>query len=507
MVVKLGSSTLSLEERLDAELAAARAEAELRRTEKFRLFNPYEPQIEFYARGKTKRERLFMAGNQTGKTRGGAYEATCHLTGLYPVWWPGRKFNHPVMGWAGGEGALLVRNKIQGELCGKPGSPADFGTGLIPKELIVGRTLSHGVTDAFDAIHIKHITGGTSTLGFKSYDQGREKWQSETLDFVWEDEEPPDDIHEEALARLTGKGFLFVTCTPLQGETRFIRRFTAPATPAEAVDRSVTRMGLKHVSHFTEEEKQQRINGYPAHQRRARMDGDPVVESGQIYLTPEQDLTVQFPEAALEYIAGGWPKIWGIDFGGASETGHPFAAALCAIDPQTQIFYVMRVLRMRGSTPITESVAMRMIAANPPVAWPHDGTHAEKSSGEKLSEIYRKKPCELNMLADHATHAHAGGYHFWPGIAEIDLAMRTGKFKVISTCFEFFDEYRAYRMEKGRDDTSQAKVHKLDDDVLDAVRYAWMMRRYARPVPFGGQKVERRRGSVLPGADESHWGY
>ena len=38
---------------------------------------------------------------------------------------------------------------------------------------------------------VKHSSGGNSTLGFKSYDQGRTKWQGETLDFVWFDEEPP----------------------------------------------------------------------------------------------------------------------------------------------------------------------------------------------------------------------------------------------------------------------------------------------------------------------------
>ena len=36
-----------------------------------------------------------------------------------------------------------------------------------------------------DGLLVKHVSGGWSSLGFKSYDQGRAKWQGETLDFVW----------------------------------------------------------------------------------------------------------------------------------------------------------------------------------------------------------------------------------------------------------------------------------------------------------------------------------
>ena len=36
---------------------------------------------------------------------------------------------------------------------------------------------------------------------FKTYEKGREKWQGETLDGVWFDEEPPLDIYMEGLTR------------------------------------------------------------------------------------------------------------------------------------------------------------------------------------------------------------------------------------------------------------------------------------------------------------------
>lgn len=504
---------LSPEELLDARLRLYQARAELIRTERFHLFRPYEPQHEFYAYGVTKRERLLLAGNQVGKTVGGAFEMTCHLTGLYPIWWKGKRFSRPVFAIIGGETGELVRDKQQAELCGPPGDEAGFGTGFIPKGLLVGRTLSHGATGSYDTISVRHVTGGVSTGSFKSYDQGRKRWQSVTAHVVWEDEEPPSDIHDEALARLTGDGVLFVTCTPLNGKTPFVRRFMGPYKDEDeangAVDRAITRMGLIHVSHFTEEHKEQRLRGYEPRLRRARAYGDPVMEAGLIFETPLADLIIP-DNGFLLRLDPKWPRIWGIDFGGASQAGHPFAAALCAIEPRpavhpwerdNDVFYVLRTIRMRGTVPAVEAAAIKRIALNVPVAWPHDGTHTEKSTGEQLSELYRAEG--LSMLAAHATHQEAGGYQVWPGIREMDNAQRMGRFKVLDTCHEFCDEFEQYHV------NATGKVHKEEDDVMDAVRAAWMMRRKARCVPLGGKRIDRSQAQnrPRPDADEHHFGY
>ena len=71
-----------------------------------------------------------------------------------------------------------------------------------------------------DQIKIKNVFGGISTIGFKSCDQGREKFQGSSLDFVWFDEEPPKDIYEECRMRVLDKnGDIFGTMTPLKGLT------------------------------------------------------------------------------------------------------------------------------------------------------------------------------------------------------------------------------------------------------------------------------------------------
>src|SRR5689334_16156337 len=74
------------------------------RAERNRLkaYRPYTKQAAFHAAGALHDERLFMAGNQLGKTLAGGMEWAMHLTGRYPDKWQGRVFNEPVRLWAAG---------------------------------------------------------------------------------------------------------------------------------------------------------------------------------------------------------------------------------------------------------------------------------------------------------------------------------------------------------------------------------------------------------------------
>jgi hypothetical protein len=51
-------------------------------------------------------------------------------------------------------------------------------------------TAYRGTPDLLDTIKVEHVSGGQSIIGLKTYASGREKFQGETLDFVWFDEEP-----------------------------------------------------------------------------------------------------------------------------------------------------------------------------------------------------------------------------------------------------------------------------------------------------------------------------
>lgn len=184
----------------------------------------YVKHLEFFRAGATHRERLFQAANRVGKTEGaGGYELTLHATGVYPPWWEGRRFDRPIRAWAAGDTGKTTRDIIQLALLGPP---SEFGTGLIPGDNL-GRTPSkQGVPDAVDSIEVKHVTGGWSRIGLKSYDQGRKSFQGTAQDIVWLDEEPDMAVYAECLLRtMTTNGLVMLTLTPLLGVSEVVRAF------------------------------------------------------------------------------------------------------------------------------------------------------------------------------------------------------------------------------------------------------------------------------------------
>jgi phage terminase large subunit-like protein len=475
-------------------LAILENQARARRENKLKSFQPYERQQAFFEMGATKRERLFMAGTQTGKSEGGAFETACHLTGIYPPWWSGKKFDHPVKAWAAAETAEQVRDIAQAKLCGTPGGGDEtWGTGMIPKSLLLGKSAGHGVADGFDGIRVRHSSGGVSTLNFKAYAQGRSKFQGTTLDLVWPDEEPPADIYSEILSRLTGEGICYTTCTPLLGYTPFINRFTRDDSPEARRDRGTIRMGIAHAEHFSTEEKERRLAGYPTHERAARENGDPMLGSGAVWEEIiESDISTRL---ALSEVPAHWVRLWGIDFGIA----HPFAAVLTAWDRDADCIYVVDAFKMSGGTPVNHAARIRAIAASVPVAWPHDGNDREKGSGEPLAALYKAEG--LRMLPSHATHAK-GGYSTEAGVMDMLGRMRSGQFKVAPHLADWWDEWRSYHRKDGL-------IVKVADDLMSATRVAVMARRHGKDAPFGARILRNSEGSVrrLPGADESYWGF
>lgn len=190
----------------------------------------YPKHIRFFAEGREHQERCFMAGNRVGKTVVGAYEASVHLTGEYPDWWLGYRFHDPIEAWAAGDTSETTRDIVQAALMGPLG---ELGTGLVPKRCIVGEpTRRMGVAGAMDSVRVRHVSGAESLLGFKSYDQGRRKFQGTKKHLIWCDEEPPADVYDECMIRLmTTDGLMLCTFTPLSGLTEIALRYLPHMAP------------------------------------------------------------------------------------------------------------------------------------------------------------------------------------------------------------------------------------------------------------------------------------
>lgn len=170
-----------------------------------------------------------MAANRIGKTSAGAYEITCHLTGNYPQWWTGKRFNHAVKAWACGQSNKTVREILQRELLGPMNA---IGTGMLPGDLIAHRTTKQGIAEATDTIYVKHASGGTSSVQLKSYEEGPSSYYGAAIDFGWADEEPPESIWTEMLVRtMTTDGQCILSFTPLQGLSSVVLSFLPNGLP------------------------------------------------------------------------------------------------------------------------------------------------------------------------------------------------------------------------------------------------------------------------------------
>lgn len=215
------------------------AEDEERKFNKFRNLFPdegplrrelYPKHMEFFEASKTHREVCFLACNRGGKTFAGAFATTCHLTGLYPQWWPGRRFRRPIRAWVAGDTNETTRDILQAELLGQviwAGNRKTLdGSGMIPREHICDPIWKSGVQNLVDSMHIKHVSGGVSLLGFKSFDQGRRVFQGTAKELVWLDEESPKDVYDECMMRTaTTRGLMLTTFTPLLGISDVVKSF------------------------------------------------------------------------------------------------------------------------------------------------------------------------------------------------------------------------------------------------------------------------------------------
>jgi len=421
-------------------------------------YSPYAKQIEFHTAGAGFRERLFMAGNQLGKTWAGAFETAMHATGRYPAWWTGKRYNYAVRAMVGSESAELTKKGVQRLLLGPPEMREEWGTGAIPYECVRGTSMKQGVPDAVSSIVVKHECGEDSVIQFNSYDQGRTKWQADTVDFVWFDEEPPLAIYSEGLTRTQAVGGqVFVTFTPLLGMSEVVKRFILD----KPTGTSVTNMTISDAEHYTPEQREAIIEAYPAHEREARAKGVPILGSGRVFPVVEEAIKcTAFP------IPSHWPRIVGLDFG----IDHPTAIVWMAWDRDSDIVYVTDCYRVKDASIAIHAASIRARGDWVPVSWPHDGLQRDKGSGEQLAKQY--KDMGVPMLPERATFED-GSNGLEAGVSEMLTRMQTMRLKVFGHLEDWFEEFRLYHRKDGL-------IVNKNDDLLAATRYAMMMRRKAK---------------------------
>lgn len=438
----------------------------------------YQWQKQFVGATAKSRSCCLMAANRVGKTRTGLLIDAMHLLGEYPGDWNGHRFERPPLIWLLGVTGEKTRDLLQTPLFGRL-EGGEFTGGLIPKEKILSYRSMTGTSGAVREVRVKHATG-EATVQFWSYSQGQAVLMGDSLDFYHIDEEPKDQtIFPQVLTRTAtgdkgrgGRGIL--TFTPENGRTELVVQFMDNPTDSQFF----MQKGWDDAPHLTEETKESLLSQYPAHQRDMRTKGVPMLGHGRIYDFSEDFITCEPFEIPNHYRV-----IDGMDFG----FDHPQARVRIALDLDNDMIYVTHAWKQSQCTPDQAWGATKAWASNCPTAWPHDGLNREKSSGEQQKKYY--SDAGFRMLPERATWPD-GSNSVEPGIFELRDLLAKGKLKVFSGCRAVLDEMLQYH----RDD--KGKIVKTQDDALDALRYAYMMRRYAKA--HGEITTATRSRAVIP---------
>lgn len=443
---------------MDPRMALALALAEKERRARERKILSYYPEagplrrelypkhLSFFEAGTRYRERLMMAANRVGKTEGvGGYEVVLHLTGRYPDWWTGRRFDHSIKAWAAGDTSKTVRDILQDKLLGPVGQ---FGTGLIPKEDIIRTSSKPGVADAVEIIYVRHVSGGESKIVLKSYDQKRESFQGSEQDLIWLDEEPPLDIYTECLLRtMTTNGLIMLTFTPLMGMSETVMAFMPSGEIAERDDgtKFVVMATWDDVPHLDAKTKEELWNSIPPFQRDARAKGVPQLGAGAIYPIPESDIVIPDFE-----IPDHWKRAYGMDVG-----WNRTAAIWGAIDPETDILYLFSEHYRGQAEPIVHAEGIKSRGDWIPGVIDPASRGRSQDDGMQLFGKYKGLGLDLTIAKNGV---ETGLYEVWQ-------RMSFGKLKVFKSLGNWLQEFRLYR----RDD--KGRVVKDNDHLMDATRY------------------------------------
>lgn len=420
----------------------------------------YGKHLQFFEAGARYRERCFLAGNRVGKTDAGGCETTYHLTGIYPPWWVGKRFDRPVKAWGAGDTSKTVRDIIQAKLLGRPG---ERGTGLIPEALILRTTPKHGIPEAVDTIYVKHLSGGVSEMALKSYDQKREAFQGTEQDLIWGDEEIPLDIYTECLMRtMTNGGLIMLTFTPLMGLSETVLAFLPNGEILERTEGSkcVIMAGWGDVPHLTPEIQAELLASIPPFQRDARSKGIPQLGAGAIYPVPESEITVPDFDIPAHWLRG-----YGLDVG-----WNRTSAGFHAWDRENDVIYRVGEHYRGQAEPSVHADAIRARGDWIPGVIDPAARGRSQADGQQLMQQYKDLGLDLDIAFNGV---EAGIYEMWQRLS-------TGRYKVFKSCGNWLAEYRIYRRdEKGR-------VVKGNDHAMDESRYfvmSGLSRAKVKPVP------------------------
>lgn len=240
--------------------------------------------------------RALFWGNRVGKTEWGGQEASRYAIADHPF----RELKPPYEIWCACPSFDVQEHTTQKKLLS-----------YIPESKIKRVEYLRG-----RIIKKMELEGGITIL-FKSYEQGREKFQGAGVRLIWFDEEPPHDIWEECFVRVEAGQQLDVnlTMTAVKGMTWvYDEIYLATNNP----DLFVSEAGWDDNPYLTEEQKTQMARGLSASALKVRREGKFVKRVGLVCSWWDRTAHIRHYDSLnrswtwYEILDGGWsdPAAW-----------------------------------------------------------------------------------------------------------------------------------------------------------------------------------------------------
>lgn len=395
-----------------------------------------------------------IASNRSGKSYSVTWLLACHLTGIYPPGYTGLRYEEAIDTWVMSPTAenFAQAGGLQEYLLGKPG---EHGTGWLPSSCIERVEAGLGTKGFYKKMFIRHVSGGLSTLEYKSYSQGQSVLMGGSVDLIVVDEEPKDDkIVPQCATRImqakSKKGRLLLCFTPELGMTEVVKE----CFEGKWVD-GCERITVWDVSFITPEKIQEMMNTYPERQWDMRLKGIPSIGRGAVF--PHTEHEVKFFSADV-VIEPHWKVAAAFDFGYLPD---PHVVLFGALDTDNGIYYVFKEFCETEKTPAEIAGWIKRFAPSIPVIYPADGNRKQiAANGATLVDMFKAEG--INM-ATRVEYGKAGERE--TGHTLMRTLFRQGQLFIGDNCPNWFREFRVYQYdEKGKTDHCQ-------DHCIDACRY------------------------------------
>jgi phage terminase large subunit-like protein len=434
-------------------------------------FRPFEHQHSFFKTGHSAR-RGILAANRIGKTVSTCYETAMHLTGLYPDWWQGHRFEGAITAMVAGEGWSQVAMVLQNELLGTQDVKIteQLGTGAIPRYCIIKDTMRNDGANCL-GVEVRHITGAKSYLLFANYTQEVRQMQGFKLNLAVFDEQPPDDFFSEIVTRTaTTQGQVLCSFTPLKGLNGLVSKFWNREDGYDFIRVSwddVPEYDPWHEPFLLKETRLQLERDYLPHEREARIAGKPVMGKGAVFQIRDWPTykTGDYNFREMPNIH----RVISLDLGLVNDKT---VISLLYWDPHEQMAFLHRQIVVQG---VEEAVPTQYInhllrpeVFGCPIVLPADastpGRYTMSSSSiRELFEQYELNVWQKPIMNPPDSQGRVTNHKSY-GINQMRQMLEFGTLMVNENCVDFIREAQNYYVdEQGR--------FSDPDDCIDSARY------------------------------------